>query len=62
MYLICYLFIFRLCSIYRVGFSLLLRVHILLRDIQGGMTNVASKVFWSQKTPGGDSDESPPFA
>ena len=26
------------------------------------MTNVASKVFWSQKTPGGDSDESPPFA
>jgi hypothetical protein len=25
-------------------------------------TNVASKVFWSQKTPGGDSDESPPFA
>ena len=29
MYLICYLFIFRLCSIYRVGFSLLLRVHIL---------------------------------
>lgn len=30
MYLICYLFIFRLCSIYRVGFSLLLRVHILV--------------------------------
>lgn len=25
-------------------------------------TLVASKVFWSQKTPGGDSDESPPFA
>ena len=23
---------------------------------------MASKVFWSQKTPGGDSDESPPFA
>ena len=23
---------------------------------------LASKVFWSQKTPGGDSDESPPFA
>ena len=25
-------------------------------------TQLASKVFWSQKTPGGDSDESPPFA
>ena len=27
------------------------------------LTNhMASKVFWSQKTAGGDSDESPPFA
>lgn len=25
-------------------------------------SNLASKVFWSQKTAGGDSDESPPFA
>lgn len=28
--------------------------------IKGARTAVASKVFWSQKTAGGDSDESPP--